>query len=139
MKRLMASPLILTLVIAIHGVAMAQVMSRSEYQSFIKRFDANIPQWQRVFGSLNVDDLPVSYAIGRLIAGNQEIALKNLEQIHKVIVRELIQPRLSHQILIDTSLSDIISSQTEVEALLPNERRHKALGSSRSSGNKGNF
>ena len=116
---LRVSLFVVGVVVVMSGPAKAQVMSKSEYQAFIKRLDVNIPQWERVFKLVNVEDMAVSYAVGKVVAGNQEMALKNLELVHRAIALELVHPRLSNQIQIEGSLTDAASALSEMESLLP--------------------
>ncbi|MGA2019927.1 MAG: hypothetical protein ABSH02_04995 [Candidatus Sulfotelmatobacter sp.] len=76
--------------------ANAQVMSKPEYLAFVKRLDADIPNWQRLIKGLNVENLQVSYAVGKMIVEHQQVATENLDVVKRNITLELLRPRLSN-------------------------------------------
>ncbi|HEY5177616.1 MAG TPA: hypothetical protein VII95_18840 [Terriglobales bacterium] len=111
--------ILLVLALAACLPASAQKMSPAEYQSFLKKLNADVTVWQKVFSALQVEDLPVSYAVGKLIADNKGVALTNLEVMDSLIKSELFKPQLSNQISMAKSLTDIMSSLSDTEGLLP--------------------
>lgn len=96
-----------------------QKMSQSEYQSFIKHLGAAIPKWERLFSGFKVEQLPVSYAVGKQLEDQQELALKQLYVIKTNAALELNHPRLRHQISIEQGLSALIEGLSDIESLLP--------------------
>jgi hypothetical protein len=71
--------LLLFLLVASAG---AQMMSNAEYKDFLTRLDGNIPQWRHQFEAIDIDKMSIAYPVGKVISGNQEVALKNLDFLH---------------------------------------------------------
>lgn len=99
--------------------ANAQEMSNVKYRSTLKQLDADIPKWQRAFRSLDVDSLHVSYSLGKVIAGNQELALKKLDSLHNSILKELTHSELYNQISISEDLTELMGNLSDISLLLP--------------------
>lgn len=76
----------------------AQIMSPTEYSGFLKRLDADATRWQKHVSTLRVESIPVSYAEGKFIKSTQDDASRNIDEIRRLIGKELVRARLSTEI-----------------------------------------
>ncbi|HYU48210.1 MAG TPA: hypothetical protein VEK84_18775 [Terriglobales bacterium] len=103
--------------------ANAQMMSASDYQGFLKRLDATIPQWEKALTGLKVDELNIAYSVGSLIAENQRLALQKLAAMRPIIRTEYDHPRLSNEMSILDSLNDVTSELSRMSQFLPESQQ----------------
>jgi len=70
----------------------AQMMPHAEYQSFLKKLDADTARWQKHLNALQIETFPVSCAEGKFTKKLQDDASKNIASIHEMIWQELSRP-----------------------------------------------
>jgi hypothetical protein len=85
----------------------SQMMDPSEYRGFLKRLDASAAEWREHIEKLNVEQLNVTFPIGKRIEESKEICLRNLADLHAVIGGQLTTDMLSQDVSLSESLEDV--------------------------------
>jgi len=99
--------------------ANAQMMSASDYQGFLKRLDAAIPQWEKALREVKIDELNVVYSVGNVIVENQRLALQKLALMRPITKAEYDHPRLRNEMSMLDSLNDVTSELSGMSHFLP--------------------
>lgn len=102
----------------------AQKMDTSEYKGFLKRLDVSAGEWREHMEKLNVEQLNVSFSIGKRIEKSKELGLQNLADIHAVITKHGDIDLLSEDFDLLESLEDV----SEMLGLILNDIPENELG-----------
>jgi hypothetical protein len=97
----------------------AQMMGPLEYRRFLKRLDASAAEWREHIEALNIEELNVTFSLGKSIEGPKKTSLVNLALIHQVIDQHSTNDLLSFDVMLEESLGDVSSSVSSILSLLP--------------------
>ncbi len=98
----------------------AQLMSPTNYRIFIRQLDSRLNQWEQHVQSLDVDQLGVSYAVGKNISGSQGIARETIQRVRRIADAELDhKARLSNRIALQNELGLLTDTLWILRNLLP--------------------
>lgn len=98
-------------------------MKPADYQKFVNRMQAGIPDWQQRLGQLDLS----SVAADRRdqVRSTELIASALLKQVKEKLQYEHERPSLPRQIYMNRDLSLVTSALGKILVLLPNNRREK--------------
>jgi len=98
----------------------AQMMDAREYREFLKRLDASAIGWREQIATLNVEQLNVSFSLGKTIEGEKGVCLRNLKVVHDIIASgQLSKDRLSDDVRLTESLADLSSMLGDIVGSIP--------------------
>jgi len=120
-----ALPILLTLFV---GFPCAAQMSPSEHRDYMKRLDAATLKWQEQISALSIDNLNVSYSVGKNLEQTKEIAMQNLNMIRRRIKLQLRRDRLEDNIGINLELLDLSNMLHLIVQTLPATGQAERLG-----------
>ena len=116
------SAFLFVLLISTHSSS-AQMMSASQYREFVKGLDTSAAKWERQFESLKIEQLNVSYSVGKAIEQQKGVALQNLELIRQIIYeRQLYKDDLSKDIRLEESLDIVMNMLSSIRNIIPDEQ-----------------
>jgi len=97
----------------------AQKMETAEYRDFLKRLDAAVTEWQTHVESLKIEDLNVTFSIGKTIEQEKQLCLENIAVARNLIRSQRNNELLSDDVSLNESLSDLSSMLGEILGNIP--------------------
>lgn len=111
---------ILVLVLADVGCLQAQApgSNAAAFRASLQRFQSQTVKWQNDLARIKVEELPISYAEGKAIDQNKDVAALNLDLLSKLSARVLNSGHLSDEINLVATIQQLGSQLQAVATLL---------------------
>jgi hypothetical protein len=119
MGRAQCAAAIFIIVILASPLSAQRRMGAAEYRDFLGSLDLSAARWQLEIETFHVEDLSVSFSLGKSIDGQKQLALKNIALIPKTIHSQLANERLSNDINLDGSLLDVSNMLSGIVSIMP--------------------
>jgi len=116
------------LILLLSAIPCVAQMNVTEYRGFLRQLDTSAASWEGRITSLDIQDLNVTFSVGKAIELQKEGALKHLKFVRRVIAQQLTQERLSSDVSMLMSLEDVNALVSGIHSLLPNTEQAARWG-----------
>jgi len=110
--------LLMLLISALNSQAQNKIPTRAAFKESTVRLQTEIRNWQHAADTLRVDELPVSYASGKVIDQDLSILKADLGLASRLATRVLDSERLSDAIALMVEVADVGRQFDEISNLL---------------------
>jgi hypothetical protein len=107
------------IVMLVSPLSAQQRLGSPEYRGFLRSLDVSAARWQSEIETFHVEDLTVSFSLGKRIDEQKQLALKNIALMRETIHSQLAHDQLSNDINLDGSLQDVSNMLSGIVSIMP--------------------